>query len=262
MAGRNRAPHYPVNSSHRNFRDGLRHVINPRPRLLPPHPAVLEEELEIQWEEMRRMASENRHLADDHLIIRSELAAAKDEIYRLGQLIPQLRADKELQARELIQKGLKLESELRATDPLKAEVLQLRAESLKFNALRQELSAKVQGLNKDLTRVQAENKQLPMMRANVDGLHPELIRAREAFEYEKKANLEQMEQKQVMEKNLITLARELEKLRAELSSDQRARAIGGIYALSKGSSEMGYTGTAFGDGYHGAWGAYDGRGPP
>lgn len=47
---------------------------------------------------------------------------------------------------------------------------------------------------------------------------------RRAIEFEKKANEEQTEQKQVMEKNLITLAREVEKLRAEqLSLDRRGR---------------------------------------
>lgn len=50
---------------------------------------------------------------------------------------------------------------------------------------------------------------------------------RRAFEFEKKANEQQLEQKQAMEKNLISMAREIEKLRAEqLSSDRRARGLG------------------------------------
>ncbi|PIA39730.1 hypothetical protein AQUCO_02600288v1 [Aquilegia coerulea] len=228
MAGRNRAPRYTASNGPRGFRDGPRPVMTQGSRPLPLHPALLEEELEIRREDMRRIASENRHLADDHMMLRRELAAAQDEIQRLGQVIPQLRADKELQARELIQKGLKLESELRATEPLKSEVMKLRAESEKLSTVRQELSTKVQGLTKDLTRLQAENKQLPMMRADVDALHQELNRAREAIEYEKKANVEQMEQKQAMEKNLISLARELEKLRVELSADPRGRGLGAL----------------------------------
>ena len=50
---------------------------------------------------------------------------------------------------------------------------------------------------------------------------------RRAFEYEKKANEEQLEQKQAMEKNLISMAREIEKLRADqLNTDRRARGLG------------------------------------
>lgn len=243
----------------RDFHDDPRPVMVHGSRPLPPHPAVLEEELAIQREEMRRIIAENRQLANDHVILQRDLAATKDEINRLSQIIPQLRADKELQARELIQKGLKLESELRAAEPLKSEVMQLRAEAEKLDASRKELAAKVQSLTKDLTRLQAENKQLPVMGADIDGLHQELTRTREAFEYEKKNNVERMELKQAMEKNLISLARELEKLRAD---SDRVRPLGGTYGALKGSSEIGYAGTAFGDGYGGKWGAYDRYGPP
>ena len=55
---------------------------------------------------------------------------------------------------------------------------------------------------------------------------------RRAFEYEKKANEEQVEQKQAMEKNLVSMAREIEKLRTEqLSVDRRAYGLG-MFALS------------------------------
>lgn len=49
---------------------------------------------------------------------------------------------------------------------------------------------------------------------------------RRVYEYEKKGNEEVMEQNRAMEKNLIAMAREIEKLRAEqASSDRRARGI-------------------------------------
>lgn len=42
--------------------------------------------------------------------------------------------------------------------------------------------------------------------------------SRAAVDYEKKANIELMEQRQAMEKNLVSMAREVEKLRAELTN--------------------------------------------
>ena len=42
--------------------------------------------------------------------------------------------------------------------------------------------------------------------------------SRTMVDYEKKANIEFMEQRQSMEKNLVSMAREVEKLRAELAS--------------------------------------------
>jgi len=50
---------------------------------------------------------------------------------------------------------------------------------------------------------------------------------RAAYEYEKKGNAELLEQRQAMEKNLVSMAREVEKLRAELAnSDGRPWSVG------------------------------------
>lgn len=52
---------------------------------------------------------------------------------------------------------------------------------------------------------------------------------RAAIEYEKKGYAENYEQGQVMEKNLISMAREVEKLRAEVANaEKRARAAAAI----------------------------------
>ena len=60
---------------------------------------------------------------------------------------------------------------------------------------RQDLSIQVQGLTQDVSRLQAENQQLITTRVDIDRMRKEPIEARRAFEYEKKANKEQLEQK-------------------------------------------------------------------
>ena len=57
--------------------------------------------------------------------------------------------------------------------------------------------------------------------------------SRSIFEFEKKANEQLVEQNQAMEKNLVSMAREIEKLRAEqASSERRARGPGIALSLS------------------------------
>ena len=123
------------------------------------------------------------------------MTAANEEIYRFGHIIPKLRANKEVHAKELIERGLKLEAGLCAAEPLRTEVIQLRVNAYKLNASRQDLSIQVQGLTQDVARLQAENQQLIATRVYIDRMRKEPIEARRAFEYEKKANEEQLEQK-------------------------------------------------------------------
>lgn len=237
MAGRGRMP--------RHVR-GYPDVPGPRPR---PHPAILEEELEIQHDEIRRLVSENRRLAEDRLGLQRELAITKEELHRLNLVIQDIRAEKDIHTRDLVDKGLKLEADLRSTEPLRAEALQLRTELQKFAAARQEMAAQIQGLQQELVKAQSDNQHLPLLRTEIEGLQQELTRARTAFEYEKKGNLELMEQRQAMEKNLISMAREVEKLRADfVSAESRPWGAGGAYGMKLGSPDRGFTGP-YGDGY-------------
>ncbi|KAG9454849.1 hypothetical protein H6P81_007753 [Aristolochia fimbriata] len=252
MAGRNRMPRHVDDGRRRGYPNPPENhpppfVRGPMPR--PPHPALLEEELELQHGEIRRLVGENRRLVEDRMVMQRELGMAKEEIHRMNLIIADIRADKEAHSRELIEKGLKLEADLRAAEPLRSEVLQLRAEVQKLNSIRQDLSGQIQSLTQELARLQAENQQIPLLRTDIDGLRQELARARAAFDYEKKANAELVEQRQAMEKNLVSMAREVEKLRADFANaNGRPWGPGGSYAFKPGSPEGSFP-SSFVDGY-------------
>ena len=91
-----------------------------------------------------------------------------NEIHRFGQIISKLRANREVQGKELIERGLKLEGDLRAAEPLRTDVIQLRANAHKLNASCQDLSIQVQVLTQDVARLQAENQQLITTRADIN----------------------------------------------------------------------------------------------
>ncbi|XP_050232358.1 protein FLX-like 3 [Mercurialis annua] len=222
----------------------------PMPHPPPPshHPAMLEDELEMRHVEIRRLLADNRRLAEDRMALQQDLGAAKDEIHRLNLIIGDIRTEQEMHSRELIEKGLKLEADLCATEPLKNEAVQLRAEVQKLNNMKQELVGQVQTLKKENARLQADNQQIPLFRGEIDSLHQELMHGRAANDYEKKANIELVEQRQAMEKNMVSMAREVEKLRAELASaDSRPWGAGGPYGMKFNNPE-GFP-APFGDGY-------------
>lgn len=182
MAGRNRIPREAY-SDRRGFlpeRPFIRGPPLPQP---PPHPALLEEELEMQHAEIQRLLGDNRRLIEDRMAMQRELGAAKEDLHRMNLVIAEIRTEQEVHVRDLVEKGLKLEADLRATDPLKKEAVQLRAEIQKLNNLRNELNGQVQNLQKDLAKLQADNQQIPLLRAEVDGLHQELMHARFAIKF-------------------------------------------------------------------------------
>ncbi|XP_057543163.1 protein FLX-like 3 isoform X1 [Amaranthus tricolor] len=261
MAGRNRMPRHPVDIH--GLRGGPRPVLSRGPLPLPVHPLALEEELEIQHRENRKIVAENRHLLDENVNLERDLVSAKDEIHRLDEFIAKLRADNIVKYRDLIERNLKLEADLRATEPLREELLHLRSETQKLNVMKQDLTGQVQGLTANIARLRSENKQLYALRVDVDGIHKELAEARRALEYEKKANDEQVQQKDAMEKNLMSMAREIEKLRTEqMSMDRRGHGLGGSssYSLYNGVPDMRYpSGGAPAEGHGGAWGPYSKR---
>ncbi|XP_072979618.1 protein FLX-like 3 [Typha angustifolia] len=252
MAARYRMPRQTASDELHGFHEGPPPPLHRARGPMPPH--NIEEELAIRHDEMRRIVADNRFLMEEIVELRSEIPLVKEELHVLSQAIPKLRADKEVETRELIQRGLTLQAELRSLEPLRAEVLQLRAEAQKLEALREEMSSKVQSLTQELKHVQSENQQIPSVRAELAGLRQELARGRTMIEYEKKASSDQMEQRQVMEKNLGSMARELEKLRAELENRAR-RPAPGSYGMLKPNPEMGLP-DAPSDGYGAEKGLY------
>lgn len=177
MAGRNRI-HRDAFDNRRGYPPEGPLVRVPLPRQLPPHPAMLEEEIEMQHVEIRRLVGENRRLVEDRVALQRELGAAKEELHHMNIVIGDIRAEQEMHSRELIERGLKLEADLRATEPLRNEVVQLRAEVKKLNTARQDLAGQVQNLTQDLGKLKADNQQIPRLRSEIDGLHQELMRAR------------------------------------------------------------------------------------
>ncbi|CAN6326061.1 unnamed protein product [Urochloa humidicola] len=207
-----------------------------------PHPAVLEEELELQEVELRRLLAHNRALAEERAELNRELQAGKDEVRHLNAIISDITAEKEAYIRKLVDKKRKLEAEFRENEHLRDEIVQLRGEIEKLVPARRELSAEAASLMEDLTREKAVKHQLPMLKAEADGLQQEHIHVRNACELERKGNFELVEQRKAMEKNMISMTQEIEQMRAELTKfEVRPWGTGGTYGMQMGSPEVTFT---------------------
>jgi chromosome segregation ATPase len=217
-------------------------------------------ELSNRHGEMRRIREENQRLADEIVNLRQTMPRVKEDLHVLSQAIPKHRAEKELESRELIQRNLKLEAELRTLEPLRQDVLHLRSEAGKLQSLKQELSAEVQSLLKELEHQKSESQKIPDMIAECDAMRQELIQTRAGLEYEKKAKADLTAQAQAMEKDLVAMAQEAEKLRADVAK-RRASSFSsqGPYGAPLSTPGMGLQGIY--DGGYPSVGSRYGTGP-
>nr|CAD1819132.1 unnamed protein product [Ananas comosus var. bracteatus] len=166
----------------------------PRGALAPPpplphhhqHAAIVEERLAAQFEEIQALLVDNQRLAATHVALKQELAAAQHELRRVSHGFAASQADMDLQLREVHEKAMKMETELRAVEAMRMELIQVRSDIQKLNAARQELTAQAQALNQDLTRASAEMQQAPAIKAEIDTMKQEVQRVRAAIEFEKK----------------------------------------------------------------------------
>ncbi|KAH7446475.1 hypothetical protein KP509_01G058300 [Ceratopteris richardii] len=253
---------------------GLGPGMHPGVEGLPPQ-LLFEERLATQHAEIQRLLTENQRLAATHVALRQELASAQQEVQKLQQALGGIQSEKDQQFRALGDKTAKMEVELRSLEPLKIELQRTQAEAQKLLASRQELSAQVQQLGQELHRLRSDAQLLPSLKMEIDGFRQEIQRARTAFEFEKKANAELLDQRTAMEKNLVSMAREVEKLRAELTNaEKKSRAVGygGTYGPESGYGSVpsyaeGYgmnqvsaasdNGGTFGAGAPASWGGYE-----
>ncbi|KAJ1268525.1 hypothetical protein BS78_07G141500 [Paspalum vaginatum] len=266
MAGRHRAPRQYYDEP-RAYRDGPPPPLA-RTRHVSPH--HLEEELSSRRAEMRRIREDNQRIADEIVGLKQTMPRLREDLHASSQAVPRLRAEKELESRELTQRNLKLEAELRALEPLRQDALHLRSEAGKLQSLRQELTAKIQGLLKELEHQKSESQKIPAMIAERDALRQELIQARVALEFEKKAKPELTAQVQAMEKDLVAMAQDAEKLRADIAK-RRVPSFSshGTYGASVSAPGMGLQGMYDG-GYTsiesrygtGPWSSHDSHGYP
>ncbi|KAJ4707164.1 Protein FLX-like [Melia azedarach] len=230
--------------------------------MLPP-PEVMEQKIAAQHVEMQKLATENQRLAATHGTLRQELAAAQHELQILHGQIGVMKSERELQMRNLVEKIAKMEADLQTAEPVKLELQQARTEAQNLVVAREELITKVNQTTQDLQRAHTDVQQMPALMAELESLRQEYHHCRATYEYEKKFYNDHLESLQVMEKNYITMAREVEKLRAELTNAANIdRRTGGSYGAATGNSENESSGHPVGqnaneDGY----GVPQGHGP-
>ncbi|KAI3978070.1 hypothetical protein MKX01_032447 [Papaver californicum] len=229
--------------------------------MMPP-PEIMEQKLATQHGEMQRLATENQRLAATHVSLRQELAAAQQELQRLQSEIGAVKNEKEHRMRGLVDRIARMEVDLQSAEPVKVELQKARADAQNLIASRQELISKVQQLTQDLQRTHQDVQQIPALTSELDGIRQEYQHCRATYDYEKKLYNDHLESLQVMEKNYVSMAREVEKLRAELANNVNLERVAGPPHGAGAASGYKENDTAGQNAYEDGYSIPQGRMPP
>lgn len=222
-----------------------------------PLPELLENKMASQAAEIEKLLMENRRLAATNEGMRQEIGANQQEAQRIKSHIGSIRTEADIQVRGLVEKIRKMEDDIRAGEMVKEELQQAHKEAKSLIITRQELSSEIQVLTEELQKTSGGGKRFPELLAELDVLRQEHQKLRGAFEREKGSNMEQVQQMRDMEKNLISLAREVEKLRSDVSSAEKGERVANPYPGSYGNPGPLYPSAGQGMGYgHGHGGGY------
>ncbi|XP_061362095.1 protein FLX-like 2 [Gastrolobium bilobum] len=231
--------------------------------LLPPPPLhVMEQKLASQHVEMQGLATENQRLAATHGALRQELAVAQHELHMVHGNIGSVKEEREHQMRGLIDKIAKMEAEVVAAEPVRVELQEARGEAQKLVVSREELISKGQELSHELQRVHVDVQHIPALISELDCLRQEYQHCRATYDYEKKLYNDHLESLQVMEKNYVSMSREVEKLQAELTNTANVDRSSGPYGGTSGTNENEASGLPVGqNAYEDSYAVVQGRGP-
>lgn len=248
MAGRNYIPSDALKS--RQDSHSRRSLIES-----PPRHHLADDRISVHNREIQSLLVDNQRLAATHVALKQELSVALQDFRHLSSVAGNIKAERAAEVREVFEKAVKMEAEVRLIDELSADLVQVRGDVQKLNSENKELNEKLGKIHDDLAKERAKGHQIPMIEEEIEAMHKELQRGRQAIEYEKKVYAINIEQSQAMEKSRISMTREIEKLQEELANaNKRAMAaaaaaatntLGTAYGAGFGNHDMGYGGNAY-----------------
>lgn len=258
MSGRNYAPPNTF-----TLRNGERHplaIVDPRVihRLPPPDArrllpaAVLEDHIADQHHQIQALLLENQRFATTHVSLKRHLAEVQQDLEHLTASASTIKAECDVKVRHVYENSIRTNAEIRGIEGVSSELAQVKEDIQRMSVDSEELCAKLKAVEDELAKVQPELKQVKEIKTGIDTLRKEVKKGRAAVEYEKKMQIINHEQSQIMEKNIKSMSSEIEKLRSEVAdAENRARAVAAlatpspVYPTGYGAPSTGYGGNVY-----------------
>lgn len=193
------------------------------------------------------------------MALKQELALSHQELRHLSTSLSTIKLESDAQVREVYEKAVKVEADTRVLRDVSGEVERVREDVRRMEEDRRELVGKLEEVEAEVRVVRKEAGKVEEVREGIEVMRREILKGRAAVEYEKKMHASNSELGQIMEENMVSMAREIEKLHAELANAEKmARAAaaaaaaaspGPAFTAGYGNSDLGYTANSYASPY-------------
>ncbi|KAG9154628.1 hypothetical protein Leryth_022709 [Lithospermum erythrorhizon] len=185
---------------------------------------LLENKLDRQATEIDRLTRDNKKLAASNVTLRQDLVDAHIEIKKRKKDILSIQEESDLQIRDFLDRIADIETDIRAGERIKRDLQEAESEARSLIAANCDLAYDIRNASQELEK----EKKLSEMNADIDNLRQEpqklqcqMTNIMKTLELEKGANKEKVEQMQLMEKDLVLFAKEVERLRYKVLNAQK-----------------------------------------
>lgn len=139
---------------------------------------ALEDRVDKRHREIQNLIADNQRLAGIHVALKHDLAATQEELRRLSATAAEVKAERDEEVREIYEKSLKVDAEVRAVAAMSAELDRVRADVKELAAAKKGLAAQLQTVDSDLETARAEAQFLPAIKADIEAMLHEIQRGR------------------------------------------------------------------------------------
>lgn len=217
-------------------------LIQAQPNLPLRTADLLEDRFSEQHHEIQSLLVDNQRLAATYVALKQDVSASQQELRHLSATASAVKSESNAQVREVYENARRLEAEAQAVNGYADELTKVREDIQKLLDARKELKAQLVALDGDLVKAKSELQEFPVIKAEIEAMNKEIEMGRAAIENEKKMCATNIENSRIMEENMMSMASEIDKLKAELANaEKRARAAAAVTGAPPNSvSPAGY----------------------
>ncbi|KAL1825734.1 hypothetical protein ACET3Z_012512 [Daucus carota] len=230
-------------------------------RHIPPHPHHRPDPLHVaeiaglQRLKIQDLLVDNQRLAATHVALKQEVALSHQERRHLSAALSSVKQDSDAHVRELLEKAMQLEVEVRGVREREAEWARVREDLRKMEEDRRELVANLSELEAKKRQARGEVMEVERVHEEKEVTRREILKGRAALEYEKKMHAVNDEITQILDEKIRSMEREIPILMAEVANAKKmeraaaavdAASPGSAYASGYGNSDVGYTNNSSG----------------